>query len=107
MEYNFEAPYQLNTSAYDIQAQKLIFNVLHFIRETRAHPELLIGWPSEVAARALNINRKTFKNLSDRIEITGELQNPRHKITKTAKKVFDDFDIDATKQVITELFRCR
>lgn len=80
MEYNFEPPYQLNTSAYDIQAQKLMLNVLYFIRESRNHPELLIGRPSEVAARDLNVSRNTFKHATDRIEQSGTLQNPRSKI---------------------------
>jgi hypothetical protein len=101
----YKSPHKIATSAYDCQAQLLILNVLHFFKEVKKRPSLLSGKPSEVAARALNVNKSTFSRISKRLDAKNKIENPRKKIRRRPKKQFDSFDIDAIKNVIKGMYR--
>jgi hypothetical protein len=95
-----KSPHKIRTSAYDVQAQLLILNVLHFFREAENNPTLLQGGATVVSARALNISRTTIFHIEQRQTQVGQVENPRKKINQRNSKSFDSFDIAALKNVV-------
>jgi len=102
MADNFTSPYKVKTKAYNSQARKLILNVLCFIQSSKRNPDLLQGTPTEVAARALNINPSTITN----IKKTG-VSTPTKRPGRTPKVFFDDFDKVPIKNIIQQLYKSR
>lgn len=102
---SYKSPHKIATTAYDVQAQMLILNVLHFFQAAKKNQQLILGKPSDVAARALNVHRSTFSRIAKRMHDKNKLENPRKKIKRRPKKEFDTFDIDAIKSVIKSFYR--
>lgn len=97
---SYKSPHMVKTCGFTSQSRKLIVNVLHFIKTSKKQPELLDGTPTDVAARALNISKNTFTNISK----TG-LTSPKKRPGRTPKLYFDEFDKISIANIIKEFYR--
>jgi len=104
---NYISPHRIKCNGFNSQARKLILNVLDFFQICSVNPDLLKASPIDVASKALNISTRSFSNIKKKYNEVGKLETPKRKnrvIYKRKQDLFDTFDIQAIKNIVSSFY---
>jgi hypothetical protein len=102
---NYRPPHPLKKNVFNSREQKMIMNVLHFIKTTKETPALLEGPTRNVAAKALGVGARSLSRLKRRkTSNNGLIITPKTKRAKVLDAI-DSFDIVAIKTIILDFYR--
>ena len=83
-----QLPFQYSGQSFNVQSQKLILNVMHFLKEHRRDSFIeSVKTPQEKAARLLNISSSVIGKIRKNFQI-GKLEQPG-KMRQMTKRVLD------------------
>jgi len=104
---NYASPHRIKGNGFNSQARKLILNVLDFFQKSGNNPDLLKPSPLDIASKGLNISPRSFSNVKKKSNKEGKLETPKRKnkiIKKRKHDLFDTFDIQAIKNIVSSFY---